>query len=68
MKFITIGIYNQNGELVRTLYDEETEPGNFLLEWDGKTNSGRKVPAGNYVLRVDIQGKGTIARFKIVIE
>ena len=67
MKFI-IGIYNQNGELVRTLHDEDVEPGNFLLEWDGKTNAGRKAPSGSYVLRVDIPGKRTVARFKIMIE
>jgi hypothetical protein len=44
----TLKIYNIKGQLVRTLMDEEKEPGNYNIIWNGKDNSNRKVSSGIY--------------------
>ena len=44
----SLKIYNSLGQLVRTLVDEEVEPGNHQVDWEGKDNSGKEVASGIY--------------------
>lgn len=41
-------IRDPRGNLVRTLHDGTTQPGESRVEWDCKDNQGRRVPAGVY--------------------
>lgn len=66
MKKVVIGIYDERGRLVRTLYKDSREPGKYLLEWDGTSDRGVRVAAGTYYLEITIEG-GTTARFKVVL-
>jgi flagellar hook assembly protein FlgD len=45
---VTLRIYNIRGQLVRTLLDEEKEPGAYQIVWDGKDNWGKEVVSGIY--------------------
>jgi flagellar hook assembly protein FlgD len=36
------------GQLVRTLLDEEKQPGNYQIIWDGKDQKGNEVSSGIY--------------------
>ncbi|MFQ6040114.1 MAG: FlgD immunoglobulin-like domain containing protein [Candidatus Poribacteria bacterium] len=50
---VTISIYNQNGQLIRTLNLGNQKAGNYLTKgraayWDGKNSSGDKVASGVY--------------------
>ena len=54
--FVTIKIYNMNGELVRTLKDyEPLAKGLQYINWDGKTNSGRYVRNGRYLVHIKVK-------------
>jgi hypothetical protein len=41
------------GRLVRALVREELPPGRFQVAWDGRDGSGRPVPSGVYLLRLE---------------
>ncbi|UCE18842.1 MAG: T9SS type A sorting domain-containing protein, partial [Gemmatimonadota bacterium] len=44
----TLKIYNILGQEVRTLVNEEKEPGYYTLTWDGRNEEGNEVPSGVY--------------------
>jgi hypothetical protein len=48
-------IYNELGQLVRTLIEENKSAGSYRILWDGKDNNGQRVATGHYFyqLRVD---------------
>jgi len=41
-------IYNIRGQLVKTLLDEEKQPGDYSVIWDGKNDNGEEVASGVY--------------------
>lgn len=49
---LTLRIFNIKGELVRTLVDEERDPGRHRVHWDGKNEQGSVVASGVYVYRM----------------
>jgi hypothetical protein len=53
---IHIGIYNINGQLVRTLYDQELLPGMHNVIWDGTDQAGQSVGAGVYLCKMQSTG------------
>jgi len=46
---ISLKIYNILGQEMRTLVNEEQEPGQYIITWDGRDNYGREVASGLYV-------------------
>ncbi|MFQ6092080.1 MAG: choice-of-anchor D domain-containing protein [bacterium] len=50
--FVFLKIYNLLGQEVKTLVDEEQEPGYYTVTWDGRDSSGREVPSGIYFYRL----------------
>ena len=51
-EFVTLKVYNINGELVRSLLEESLPAGSFESTWNGKDNSGRDVSSGVYIYRL----------------
>ncbi|MCK4404029.1 MAG: T9SS type A sorting domain-containing protein [candidate division Zixibacteria bacterium] len=49
---VKIEIFNIIGQKVRTLLDEEMNPGVYMAEWDGEDEKGRSVSSGIYFYRV----------------
>lgn len=50
---MTIGIYNEIGELVKSI-DAGTQPaGNIEFKWDGTDKNGNDLPAGNYTVKAE---------------
>ena len=47
-----IQIFDANGNLVRVIDDGVKEPSKQKLTWDGKSQQGAALPAGNYTFRV----------------
>ena len=45
-------IYNILGQLVTTLVNEEKQPGEYTVFWNGKDMHGRDVPSGVYFYRM----------------
>jgi flagellar hook assembly protein FlgD len=50
---VTIEIYNVMGHLVRTLQSDNIKAGFHQVQWKGTSNSGRKVPSGMYIVRMN---------------
>ncbi len=56
---VTIEIYDENDQLVKTLTRQDMSSGEQTVTWDGTDESGNPVPEGNYsykVSAVDSQG------------
>ncbi len=49
---VNVNVYDVAGRLVRTLAREELQPGWHTVEWNGSDDSGEKVAAGMYFLRM----------------
>jgi len=48
----TLKIYNIRGQLVKTLVDEELNPGEYKVSWDGENTQGKEVASGVYFYRL----------------
>ncbi len=48
-------IYNSNGELIKTLVNDNLPSGNYMAKWDGTNEKGNNVASGVYLytLKVD---------------
>jgi hypothetical protein len=49
---VTIRVFNVQGQLVKTLVDEITEPGRHSVRWDGQNMAGLPVSSGVYLYRM----------------
>jgi hypothetical protein len=49
----SLKVYNLAGQLVRTLLDETISAGTHEKVWNGRTDSGKRVPAGVYLVRFE---------------
>ncbi len=59
--FVTLSIFDVNGELVCTLHNGNQSPGNYSVKWNGLNSSGKPVSAGAYFCRLTTQNySGTI--------
>jgi hypothetical protein len=69
---VTIGIVDDDGDLVRRLADNVAaaryRP--VRVEWDGRTDSGRRAPDGIYRLRVGLrrQGRSVVVQRAITLD
>ena len=53
---IEIMIYNSKGQLVRTLVDGFYSSGEYVINWNGKTNEQKPVSSGVYFYRMGKNG------------
>jgi hypothetical protein len=51
---VSLRIYDINGRLVRSLLNEDKEPGYYTVRWDGRGDSGEELPSGVYFLKTTI--------------
>ena len=49
---VNLNIYNLQGQLVRTLLDEEKSSGEYSVKWNGLDNNGEKVTTGIYLYTI----------------
>ncbi len=49
---VSLKIFNINGQLIRTLAEENFSAGQFEKVWDGKDNFGGEVASGVYIYRL----------------
>ncbi|MBN1560702.1 carboxypeptidase regulatory-like domain-containing protein [candidate division KSB1 bacterium] len=45
---VSLAIYNLNGQIIRTLVDEDRLAGNYTVDWDGTAENGQLVSSGIY--------------------
>ena len=49
----TLRVYSLRGALVMTLYSGEIDPGQYAIQWNGKTELGETVSSGIYLYRLE---------------
>lgn len=63
--YITLRIYNNLGEIIRTVAEGYFEPGTHKRQWDGENEAAEPVPSGQYFYR--IQGTGINETKKMIL-
>jgi len=63
---VKLRIFNLNGQLVRTLIDEEMQPGVHQKRWNGRNQNGRQVASGFYFYRMQIGAKIFNGRIQMI--
>ncbi len=53
---VKVVVYNVQGQLVRTLVDEKSQPGYFKIEWNGLDDFGNKAASGIYIYLIEAKG------------
>lgn len=51
---VQVTIYNTVGQMIRTLVNEQNEPGNYSVDWDGLSDSKTRVSSGTYYYQVKV--------------
>ncbi len=62
---IRVSVHDVSGRLVRTLRAGELSAGGHVVAWDGRDETGRRLPAGTYLARV--AGNGRVSSRRLVL-
>ena len=54
---VVVNVLDSNGILIRRLYQGAWEPGNHVVDWDGKDEAANPVLPGDYTVVVNADGK-----------
>jgi hypothetical protein len=63
--FIEVNIYAMNGQIIRTLVQEQQQAGTYEMVWDGKINDNKALASGIYFCRLEaapVDKKGEFIR------
>jgi hypothetical protein len=63
---VRLTIHDVGGRLLRTLLAETLPLGSHLARWNGRDDSGRRVPAGSYFARLERAGRMAATRVVLV--
>jgi flagellar hook assembly protein FlgD len=64
---VSLKIYNNVGQLVKTLIDDTQEAGTMSVVWDGKDDRGQTVSSGLYYYRL-VSGNFVASRKMLVLK
>jgi len=62
----TLGVFDLQGRLVRTLTDADLPAGEHVARWDGTDAAGRAVSSGSYVFRLQADGLQQVRKALLV--
>jgi hypothetical protein len=51
--YVTLSIYNIQGQLIRILVDSYQNPGEYSIMWDGNDANGNKAASGVYLYKIE---------------
>ena len=54
---IKVTVYDLKGDKIRGLVDRLGSSGNYQVPWNGRDESGKMVPPGPYIFRIEVGGK-----------
>lgn len=63
---VRLCVYDVTGRLVRTLVDGSRPAGRHEITWDRKTDSGLRVPAGVFFIRMEQHGRASVQKLLIL--
>lgn len=64
--WVSLGVYNILGQMVRQLEDGIREPGRHRISWDGRGQDGRRLAAGVYFVRLAAEGRSLVQKAVLV--
>jgi hypothetical protein len=57
---VKLDVYDLRGQLVNTLADRAYTPGEYIVNWDGRTDSGSLLTGGIYIVSIKIDSPSGI--------
>ena len=51
---VKLNIYNVNGQLIKTLVDDNRNAGYYAVSWDGTDNHNKQIGSGIYLYKLTI--------------
>jgi flagellar hook assembly protein FlgD len=63
---VEFNIYNIRGQIVKTLVDQQVQPGQYSVVWNGLDEMGKQVSSGIYFARL-MTGKGYANTVKMLV-
>lgn len=51
-KYVSLGVYDRTGRLVKTLANKAQAPGHYSIVWDGRDQFGKEVTSGVYFYKL----------------
>lgn len=64
---VQIVVYSPQARIIATVFDGRQTPGKYRITWNGRDDSGRRMPPGDYISEVRI-GNERYIRKRIVIK
>ena len=58
---VHLSVFNESGQVMRTLVDEYQMRGTYIVDWDGRNEAGASVSSGVYLYRLEMQQGGLLA-------
>ncbi|HRY84029.1 MAG TPA: FlgD immunoglobulin-like domain containing protein [Candidatus Cloacimonadota bacterium] len=59
-------IFNDKGQLIRTLRNQNMAAGEYLIPWDGKNDNGRTVNSGLYIYKLITTGYSKAGKMMLI--
>jgi hypothetical protein len=59
-------LYSVDGRLVRRLLDQQFSAGQHQVGWDGRDESGRDVPSGTYIYRLQVNKRAAVRKVQVI--
>ena len=66
LSFARMDIYNMLGQRVRTLFHGAVEPGFHVVQWDGKNDLSKELPAGIYMYKLHAGNYASIQKLVLL--
>ncbi|MBN1997768.1 T9SS type A sorting domain-containing protein [candidate division KSB1 bacterium] len=64
--FCTLTVFNLQGQKVRTLISEHRTAGAHTVVWDGSNESGKIVPSGVYLYKLEVNGHNKTKKMEFI--
>ncbi|MDP2365288.1 MAG: FlgD immunoglobulin-like domain containing protein, partial [Ignavibacteria bacterium] len=65
---VRLEVFSITGELVNILTNQEMEPGNYKVNWDGKTADGFTLVSGIYIYRLNVDNQSVGSKKMILMK
>lgn len=64
---VKLDVINLNGQIIKTIVNDELQAGNYKVEWNGTDNFNNRVSSGVYIYRL-IQNENELSRKMILLK
>jgi len=63
---LSMAVFDRAGRQVRALLHQDVDPGNYTVEWDGRSDQGSPVPSGVYFVKMRINGQSESRKLTLI--